>query len=71
MTYKIIESTKTAQKAGVSKYAIIHDSTSYNYVHVGKYDEKWFSYIEQKGYENLTQDELKEIYNHVKGIARR
>lgn len=69
MEYKIIETNEVAQKSGLSKYAIIHDSISYNYVYIGKCEKKWFSYIEQKGCENLTQDELKEIYNDVKNKA--
>lgn len=64
--YKIIESTEVAQKAGCSKYTIMFNGYSFDYVYIGKYNQKWFNYIEQKGLDNLTQDELREIYNDVK-----
>lgn len=63
--FKIIEASEISQKAGNSKYAIICESVRFDYVYVDKYGEH-FTHIEQKGYENLTQYELRNIYLDLK-----
>ena len=60
--YKIIESSAMSQKQGTSKYAIILDSSRFDYVYIDKFHQHHFDFIEKTGIENLTQNDLEKIY---------
>lgn len=60
--YKIIESSAMSQKQGTSKYVIMLDSSRFDYVYVGKFNQDHFDFIEKTGIENLTQADLERIY---------